>query len=66
MTTREAMELVGRTGRLRTAEGLAVMVKVEDAREVWGRRDLLVVPFAGTGKAWVSAARVTLDSSEEE
>lgn len=63
MTARETLELIGRTGLLREGE-LAVRVEVKDAREVYGRTDLLVAPLAGHGTAWVQAERVTLDEEE--
>ena len=64
MTASELQELVGMAGTLEisTTQGtdarLIIGVKVLDAREAWGRTDLLVTPEAGQGQAWVSADRV--------
>ena len=38
-------------------EGLRVLCTVRDARKVWDRIDLLVVPCEGSGMQWVSLER---------
>ena len=58
MTTREIAELLDKAATLESTEGLQVAVKILDARENFGRIDVLVTPEAGSGQAWVSAPRV--------
>jgi hypothetical protein len=52
--------LINRPATLTTAEGLKVSVRVADARERFGRTDVLVTPIAGAGAAWVSMERVEI------
>lgn len=40
---------------------LEVRVRILDARETFGRIDLLVSPVEGSGQAWVSADRVKVE-----
>lgn len=60
MTGRELVNLIGQQGTLRSLDGLSVAVQIVDARENFGRIDVLVSPTAGEGTAWVSAGRVTV------
>ena len=57
MTNQELAEFVGRTGILNT-DKLGVLIRSLDAREVYGRLDILVEPVEGTGEAWVSESRI--------
>jgi len=41
-------------------KGMEVEAVVIDAREVWGRIDILVRPAAGRGEAWVSKDAVRM------
>jgi len=63
MTAQEALQYIGKTGMLRFGsgrDGLAILVTVRDAREVFGHLDFYVSPIAGDGGAWVAAGRVKL------
>jgi hypothetical protein len=75
MSAAELSRLIGRSGRAAlSASGknqvLHVDVTVLDARELYGRRDVLVSPVAGVGEAWVSLENVELlepaDSPEDD
>ena len=57
MTNAELAEFIGRTGLL-SMDKIAVEVRAHDAREVYGRLDILVAPVAGTGQAWVAESRI--------
>lgn len=46
-------------------DGLQVLVRVLDARTVWGRVQYLVTPVAGSGQRWVDAARVMAEGDGE-
>lgn len=59
LTGFDLADYMGRTGSLRV-DSLRVEVRIADARQVWGRLDLLVSPVAGQGAEWVSAERVTI------
>lgn len=67
MTAGELAGYVGRTGILRYGQrgtdqwALGVPVMVKDARQAFGRTDLLVSPIGGTGESWVSLERVRFD-----
>lgn len=61
MTSEELAAYVGKIGVLHGGPGTSIMsfaVKSLDAREVYGRLDILVEPVAGTGKAWVAESRI--------
>lgn len=71
MTSREAANLIGRTGLLRIQiwdrdkeDVFTVPVTIQDAREVFGRVDVLVAPVGGQGERWVSAERVTMGGAK--
>lgn len=55
-----ALELMARVGKMGVfeVEGMRVIVKILDARKVFGRLDYHVVPVLGAGAAWVAANRV--------
>lgn len=57
---KELVRVIGRHGRLRTAEGLRIAVLVHDARRACGRVDYRVSPLAGEGACWVASDRVEL------
>ena len=59
MTSSELAQLLGRTGTM-PHDGLTVAVRILDAREVFGRTDVLVESLPGVSR-WVDAARVTLE-----
>ena len=58
MTNAELAAYVGRTGLLSFDGKIAVEVRAHDAREVYGRLDILVEPVAGTGEVWVAESRI--------
>ena len=51
---------VGREGSVE-ADGFKVRIKVEDARQAFGRLDLLVKATCAEGLKWVSSEKVKLD-----
>jgi hypothetical protein len=58
-SAQELMTNVGSVAELAIERGgLRVLVRVLDAREVFGRTDYLVQPECGRGTAWVSADRL--------
>ena len=67
MTAGELAGYVGRTGEMFILDRSGAMitmrvpVTVKDARQAFGRTDLLVSPVGGTGESWVSIERVRLD-----
>ena len=69
MTSVEIANLVGRTGTLTTRDSFGWFferkVRIEDAREVFGRIDVLVRTTLDINKAegprWVDASRVILE-----
>ena len=68
MTGAQLQALIGRRGRLKVAEHTGVLhvpVKLTDAKSAWGNTRYEVTPVSGTGKAWVSSERVTLDPEKE-
>ena len=64
MTARELADLIDKQATLAVpaeSKGTAVLevaVQILDAREHFGRIDVLVTPVQGAGQAWVSAERV--------
>ena len=58
MTNQELATYVGREGLLSGVGLLSVCIRSLDAREVYGRLDVLVEPVEGTGEAWVSESRI--------
>jgi hypothetical protein len=54
----EVAKLIGKERTFKTAEGLSIRVRVLDARQSYGRTELLVEPVTGSGQAWVTAKRV--------
>lgn len=54
MTSNTLKENVGKTMRWVATRKLIVDVKVKDARETFGRTDLLISPVSGEGEQWVS------------
>ncbi len=63
MTTTELAALIGRRGLLRDglpARAMAYPIVIRDARERFGRLDLLVEPVDGTGEGWVCSEHVTV------
>lgn len=58
MTSAELSAYVGKKGLLNFGGTIAIEITSKDAREVFGRLDVLVEPVAGTGEAWVAESRV--------
>jgi hypothetical protein len=69
-THEELQSFVGQKGDLPVGKdrnghyNLTIRVIVRDAREAYGRVDLLVEPMYGTGTMWVSRHTVSLDAAE--
>ena len=70
MTAESLASLVRKNGTLRVVERsgavLHVPVVILDAREVWGRIDVLISPqtqYGEAGEAWVSSERVKVRAS---
>jgi hypothetical protein len=62
----EMAALIGRQGTLRVQrEGFTVRVRILDVRVSYGRRDFLVEPVDGSGRAWVQAKRVRLSRASK-
>lgn len=53
--------LVGRTGLWSLANGIAVGVRVLDAKHSYGVARVCIEPVHGTGAAWVDLGSVVLD-----
>jgi hypothetical protein len=51
--------MVGKEATLKTNEGLSIRVRVLDARQSYGRTEVLVEPVSGKGQAWVTTQRVS-------
>lgn len=62
MTPKDRESYIGQRATLpvpmRDGSELRVAVKIMDARDSFGRIDVLVSPENGSGEAWVSADRV--------
>ena len=62
MTAREIAELLDKQATLELqGSGLVIGVRIVNARENFGRIDVLVTPMEGSGQAWVNAERVTIN-----
>lgn len=58
-------QYIGKRGSVPYGNGrheMRIAVTVLDAREVWGRVDLLIAPVTGEGSTWVSRDSVWLDA----
>lgn len=53
MNAKELSAMIGREGSLIFGK-LKIRIVVKDAREKFGRVDLLVAPFVGSGSEWKS------------
>ena len=62
MTSRELVRLLDKEGTL-SLGGFTIPVRILDARENFGRVDVLVEPITGEGQAWYSADNVKLGGS---
>lgn len=66
----ELQSYIGKKGNLPVGKdrnghcNLEIRVIVKDAREAYGRVDLLVEPLYGSGTMWVSRRTVGLDAPE--
>ncbi len=58
MTAREAATYINKEGILTTEGSLGIAVRILDARKVYGRIDVLVMPISGEGETWVSESRI--------
>lgn len=65
MTANEMLKYKNRLGWLKVELSLTFAVVIIDAREKFGRLDLLVHPRTGDGEKWVSAERVILDKPRD-
>ncbi len=59
MTSEELATYVGKVGLLNIGDSFAVDVKSLDARESFGRLDILIEPVAGVGLKWVAESRIS-------
>lgn len=60
MTINEIAKYIGKTGTILPGLGsISIPVKVYDARQVYGRVELLVKPVSGTGETWINPNRIT-------
>ena len=59
MTSRELLRLLDKEGTLSLGE-FTIPVRILDARENFGRVDVLVEPITGEGQAWYSADNVKI------
>lgn len=64
LTAEELRSFIGRSGSYQAREGITFDVIVQDAREAYGRLDLLVSPVAGKGQAWIGATLIKLAQTE--
>ena len=62
LTTKEILSYLDKEGLLNVDRKLGVCVKCVDVREAYGRLDVQVEPLQGTGKLWVSEARIAWTS----
>lgn len=59
MTSAELSKYIDQHGILNTEGGkLGMCIHTLDARESYGRLDVLVEPMSGTGQTWVSESRI--------
>lgn len=65
MNLSEAIKIIGRTGTIRTAEGMTIEVFVNDVKSVYGVTRYEVSPVAGDGRAWINADRFTPGTEAE-
>lgn len=58
--------LIGKTGQMRLPEfsNITVPVEIQDAKQSFGRTDVMVMPIGGKGMVWVSLDRVALPELE--
>jgi hypothetical protein len=59
---KELSSFVGKSALWHVFAGIAFTVVIKDAKQVFGRTDLLIVPTNGEGQKWVSAGTVELTS----
>lgn len=59
MTAQELAAYVGKSATLES-EGVSIPVTIKDARESYGRIDVLVSPTQGEGETWVDVKRVRM------
>ena len=50
--------LIGQQADWKPAEGITFRCEIRDARTVWNRVDVLLVPLSGHGARWVSLESV--------
>lgn len=55
-------EVIGKTGRI-SFDGLHFRITVKDVKSAYGVLRYLIAPLDGAGERWVSADRVTIESS---
>lgn len=60
MTINEIAKYLGKVGTVLPGLGsISIAVRVYDARQVYGRIELLVKPTEGSGEAWINPNRIT-------
>jgi hypothetical protein len=60
MTTATTTGLLGQYGSYYPTDACSFLVRIVDVRQVFDRRDYLIVPMLGTGRQWVSSVKVRL------
>jgi hypothetical protein len=66
-TDREDTTAIGHTYELPVRPGVTMTVRAVDSRRAYGKRQLLVIPLAGTGQCWVDdiSLRPTTGAQED-
>lgn len=55
MTSKDLTQYIGQKLEWQASTKVTVSVKILDARETFGRTDLLITPVSGQGEQWVSS-----------
>jgi len=64
MNIKEIAGLVGKPGTF-SEDGMHWEIKINDARQTWGRLQLFISPIAGTGNRWVYAEKVEVHTDDK-
>ena len=59
MKLEELQEFIGREGTISVLLSLTIPVKVINARQQFGRNDVLITPLHGAGQKWIELNGVT-------
>lgn len=65
MTTKTLSEYIGQTLLWDSGRKMHFNVRVLDARQMYGRTDLLIAPVSGEGEQWVSAESCKASMKDE-